>query len=368
LSRATNNVLATSPSLLPTQTLRPHDASGTPQANDALPLVSIVIPHRNQKRWLRACLESCLAQTYPCLEILLIDDASSEDITPLVDAFRARAKDRLTMHLKRLPARLGPGGARNAGIGMARGELVQFLDADDYIHPEKIARQVAALQATQADAAIASWRFVFDIGPVCLPGPVEPIRPPETLLAATIADRDQWFPVMACLFRRDLLERIGAWNEVDWNEDREFRYRLLKESPSWTPTPGCLFFYRRYTAVSRVTEPEISQTAAAALLRSDLDHLDRVRRDLEGNAVDRTTCIPAFRLFQEGLRVRLANAQGLGVAKAMRRTPLSGLKTLVRRFTSAETRFRWTNARGYLNFLTRRWLARAAHRIKGTSH
>lgn len=105
----------------------------------AQPLVSVVLPTHNRGSILRVSLSSVLAQTYENMEILLIDDASSDNTRNVVEGLN---DNRVIYH--RLKRNMGPGGARNVGISVAQGEFVFFQDSDDIWLPEKVERQLAA--------------------------------------------------------------------------------------------------------------------------------------------------------------------------------------------------------------------------------
>jgi len=120
-------------------------------------LVSVIVPAFNAARWIAETLTSIRAQTYEPLETIVIDDGS-------VDATASIASASGAMVLRVQGA--GPGGARNAGLARARGEFIQFLDADDLLATGKIARQVAVLRASGADVA---WEPFHDLVPVASP-------------------------------------------------------------------------------------------------------------------------------------------------------------------------------------------------------
>ncbi len=105
------------------------------------PLVSIIIPAYNARRWLGAAIDSALAQTYPRCEIVVVDDGSTDGTEGwLLPAYGQRVR-----YLRK--AHGGLSSARNAGLRASRGVLIQFLDADDLLLPEKVAAHAAALQA-----------------------------------------------------------------------------------------------------------------------------------------------------------------------------------------------------------------------------
>ena len=104
------------------------------------PLVSVIIPSHNRLTMLQEAVDSVWAQTFSALELLVVDDASTDDTwTWLQKQSRIRKL--------RLPHRQGPSAARNAGAAAARGRYLAFLDSDDLFLPDKLQRQVELLEA-----------------------------------------------------------------------------------------------------------------------------------------------------------------------------------------------------------------------------
>ncbi len=125
------------------------------------PLVSIVTPAWKAAGYIGQTVESVRNQTLRDWEHLVIDDCSPDD-TGLVVADLAARDPRL--RLLRTPANGGPARARNVGLGAARGRYVCFLDADDLWHPEKLAAQIALLEATGAAICYTGYRRMsFDL-------------------------------------------------------------------------------------------------------------------------------------------------------------------------------------------------------------
>ncbi|MGI9492662.1 MAG: glycosyltransferase family 2 protein, partial [Geminicoccaceae bacterium] len=101
--------------------------------------VSVVIPIFNRAGTIGRAIESCLVQTRPPFEIVLVDDCSTDD---LQSALRGFLDDR-RVRLVRQPTNQGVSAARNAGVQHAKGDLIAFLDSDDAWYPTKLEKQLA---------------------------------------------------------------------------------------------------------------------------------------------------------------------------------------------------------------------------------
>lgn len=119
---------------------------------DDRPLVSVVIPCYNASATLGATLKSVLAQTYPAIEVIAVDDASRDNTLAILREHAPAFGGRLT--IAALEPNRGSAGARNAGIELARGTYLALLDADDEWFPEKTVRQVAHLAQHPADVLV----------------------------------------------------------------------------------------------------------------------------------------------------------------------------------------------------------------------
>lgn len=105
------------------------------------PLISCIVPVHNGERFLGEALESILAQTYGRVEIIAVDDGSTDATRTILETYGERVR-------YVWQANAGPATARNTGIRLARGQFISFLDSDDLWHPEKLARQMARFDAS----------------------------------------------------------------------------------------------------------------------------------------------------------------------------------------------------------------------------
>lgn len=192
-------------------------------------LVSAIIPTYNYARFVGRAVDSVLAQTYSPVECIVVDDGSTDD-TPQVlasygDRIRAIRQDNR-----------GLSGARNAGIAAARGRYIALLDADDAWKPEKLARQVAAIEGDPDVGAVGCAYEVTD--EIHAPRAVA-LRPTPPQLPARlrrIALRESWVEASGsgALVPRRIFDELGVFDEQlraaeDWDMWLRIaaRYRIV---------------------------------------------------------------------------------------------------------------------------------------------
>lgn len=119
-------------------------------------LISIVVPVYKVEKYLPKCIESIRKQTYENLEIILVDDGSPDNCGMLCEQY-AKADTRIKVIHK---PNGGLSDARNAGIDIATGRYISFVDSDDYIHPQMIELLLDAIKHENADISVCSWESV----------------------------------------------------------------------------------------------------------------------------------------------------------------------------------------------------------------
>jgi len=128
----------------------------------ARPLVSAITIFYNGVRFLADAIESVIAQTYPSWELLLVDDGSADGATEIARGYAARHPERIRYLEHPSHRNRGMSASRNLGLRQSRGALVAFLDSDDVWLPEKLARQVALLDANpEAQMTIGATRVWY---------------------------------------------------------------------------------------------------------------------------------------------------------------------------------------------------------------
>jgi asparagine synthase (glutamine-hydrolysing) len=181
-------------------------------------LVTTIIPVYNRAGLLQTAVESVLAQTYRPIEIIVVDDGSTDDTWAAVESMVA-ANPGVVRAFKQ--ANQGPGRARQLGIEHARGEFVQFLDSDDRYLPEKTALQVAALHAdADADIAYARNYLVSKDGERQIDSSHRSHIKVTHVFPELLAGR-LWHTNVP-LYRYRALEQIGSWSATRQMEDMRF--------------------------------------------------------------------------------------------------------------------------------------------------
>lgn len=123
------------------------------QENNAQPLISVIVPVYNGRNYLRGCVESIQKQTYTNIEIIIIDDGSTDGTAELCVELAKEDTNISILHLEDK----GVSAARNAGLDSAKGAYISFVDADDRILPEMLETLYATLQETDSDIAGCSF-------------------------------------------------------------------------------------------------------------------------------------------------------------------------------------------------------------------
>lgn len=167
------------------------------------PLVSAVIPTYNRGHVVERAVASVLDQTYRPIEIIVVDDGSTDDTAERIARVRAPG-----LEYVRTPTNAGASAARNLGISQARGDLVAFLDVDDEWLPDKTARQVAAFHEAPSRLGVV----------YCGISEVSPEWPPierHPTLRGDLFDTLRVINVLrtsGVMVRRDVLDRVGGFD------------------------------------------------------------------------------------------------------------------------------------------------------------
>ena len=221
------------------------------------PLVSILIPCYNPGPMLRPCLASCFAQIHPNLEIVLVDNNSTDGSPHLAEELGRGQRHRIRIESC---AEQGQAFTRNRALEFAQGAYIQWLDSDDELSPEKIARQVAALEADPAkDVAYSDWEWRFIADGAITRRYEFPQRQHDDYLLSLLVNR--WVTPHSYLLRRETalrLRALGVWRpEMKNAADREYFTLAALLGYRFLYVPGCRVFYNGWstTQITRVQTP-----------------------------------------------------------------------------------------------------------------
>lgn len=184
-------------------------------------LVSVIVPVHNRPEMLREAVDSALAQTYRPIEIIIVDDESTDETPNVVaDLERSHAEVRSVWRENG-----GPGAARETGRLAATGEFIQYLDSDDLLLPRKLELQVAALRAApESGVAYGRTKYVDPHGNEIRCTWKNPDRIVDTMLPSFLIER--WWETATPLFRESVCDAAGPWLPTRLEEDWEYDCRV----------------------------------------------------------------------------------------------------------------------------------------------
>jgi len=209
------------------------------------PLVSILIPCFNAAHLAAYAIESALAQTGPETEVIVVDDGSTDGSLDVIRRYDGRIRWKTGPNL-------GSNRARNRLMELARGEWLQYLDADDYLRPGKIARQVELVREHPDCDVVYSPTGVELMVNGRLACTEEPIPEPH----------DPWIKLAhwqlpqtgGALWKKRALQSVGGWrNDQPCCQEHELYFRLLQAGARFRHCDGCLAVYRTWDHGPRIS-------------------------------------------------------------------------------------------------------------------
>jgi glycosyltransferase involved in cell wall biosynthesis len=203
--------------------------------------VSVLIPVHNSESFVGASVCSVLSQDYPKVEVIAIDDSST-------DGTRDRLASIVDERFRWCPAKCaGAAAARNQAFSISTGDYILYLDADDLINEQHVSRLLQVLFGFQNCVALGQWdRFYVDPSEAQFPERSSYFDAPGSTWLA-----HDWLhakPMVQCgmaLIPRQLIERNGGWDErLSLIDDFEFFARIISRSAGVRHAPGARLYYR----------------------------------------------------------------------------------------------------------------------------
>ena len=251
------------------------------------PLVSILIPAYNAQSWIADTIQSAIAQTWARKEIIVVDDGSTDKTFAVARQFASKNVSVLTQQNQ------GASAARNYAFSLSQGDYIQWLDADDLLSPDKIAKQVSLAEECQNPRILfssewGSFAYRIDVAgffPTSLWCDLSPIEWLIRKLAQNLH-----MQTATWLTSRELTNAAGAWDvRMFVDDDGEYFCRVLLASDGVRFVPGAKVFYR-ITPSTRLSYIGRSDKKRDAQLLSMQLHVKYIR-SLEDSERVRAACL-----------------------------------------------------------------------------
>jgi glycosyltransferase involved in cell wall biosynthesis len=192
-----------------------------------MPLVSAIIPVYNGERYLAEALQSIFDQDYRPLEVIVVDDGSTDGTAAVARSFDVRYV---------YQPNAGHAAARNAGIAIAKGEFIAPLDADDLWAPNKLSVQIDyLLKHPEVGYAICNQRTILEPG----------ISKPSWVRGDQFSEDTKSFGLGALVIRREVLDQVGLFDTTYWHgNDSDWFFRANDAGVQMGYVPETLFYRR----------------------------------------------------------------------------------------------------------------------------
>lgn len=258
-------------------------------------LVSILIPAHNAASWISQAIESALAQTWPNKEVIVVDDGSTDGTRAVARAYEGRRIKVFTQ------TNAGASAARNHAFSVSQGEIIQWLDADDLLAPDKVGLQMrcSGIQEDRRVLVSSAWGRFFGSPERArfIPDALwEDLTPAEWLFRKL--DQNLWMTPNAWLMSRELADAAGPWNpELRRDNDGEYFCRVIRAASRIQFVSDARSYVRKGNSNSISHNRSLSHAKLESLLRSLCLHV-RYMRELEDSERSRVACA---RLLQRWL-------------------------------------------------------------------
>lgn len=255
--------------------------------------ISVIVPVYNSIDCLERCVASICAQTYSQLEILLIDDGSTDGTNELCERLAAKDTRIRTYHKENG----GASSARNAGLKLATGEYLGFVDSDDHIEPYVYEKMLHALETGEHSVVQISRDEVDEAGnrlpDICLPPEKESFCDTESFIRELLLHRGDC-SFCTKLFRREVFSG-HCFPEGELNEDFRLLLEILQEIPGIVILPQ-----QGYHVVCRATSTTRTRTkdSFSRVFLDIVDNADRVQILVDEKHPALHDCAVRFNLYQ----------------------------------------------------------------------
>ena len=242
------------------------------------PLVSVLMPAYNHAPYVRAAVESVLGQTYDNLELIAIDDASTDATWEMLQSF-ADARLRISRH----DANRGAHATLNEALALAKGEIVAIINSDDMYYPERLQRAVSCLAGNSSlGACFTHYDYIDEAGSVVRDsetlasdfpdaardlGPAAEALDRQELQVLSLLARNYLHTTSNLVCRREAFERIGQFRCFRYVHDHDFFLRLCQHYPVEVMQESLLGY--RFHATNTLAESAVASVAETAAMLAE---------------------------------------------------------------------------------------------------
>lgn len=245
------------------------------------PLVSVIIPLYNAEKYISTAINSALGQTWENIEILVINDGSTDNSLAIAEQFKNEKVKIFNQTNK------GASVARNLGLANSKGEFIQFLDADDILHKDKIKAQIARLMKDPDKVGLSPFIFFNDgTDPSNLQIISEwyhdDFSDPVDFLLKLYSDETiikgfgRMISQNAWLIPRDIAKEAGNWNiDLSYDDDGEYFCRIILASKGIIYSSESISYYRKFISGKNISAQKSKKAMQSALkaVKLKYDHL-----------------------------------------------------------------------------------------------
>ncbi len=259
-----------------------------------LPLVSVIVPCHNSEAFLQEAIASALNQTYCNVEIVIIDDGSTDHSIEIIRAFG----DRVRWETR---SNQGAAAARNQGIDLARGKYIKFLDADDILLPDCIEQQLIHTNKLAVDRRAIIYGDAMRVDQQGNPLPNYPLqsRQPNTDPIAHILAH---CPLTSCpLHHKTYLQAIGGFDpSLTRGQEHDLHLRLVLSGVEFVHCPHPTYHYREYSSPNRISNHAYTQKSAMVHYQAIEKHIQLIEQQTASPLTPEVSSILSQRLWRYG--------------------------------------------------------------------
>lgn len=259
---------------------------------DGLPLISVVVPVYNVEKYVAKCLKSIIGQSYKNLEILVVDDGSTDGSGRICDEFMSNDSRIRVIHQKNGGLSI----ARNVGIEKARGEFVCFVDSDDYVKENFVKKLYEAVLRWGADVAVCGYEEKNGSSSVDVLSKEEVLSGEEATIKLLVQQENIDVIAWNKVYRRELFTKSGVrFPEGMKYEDSLTTYKLLSLAKRVVYISEASYVYlRRDDSITKSDKKEESLKMRELAARSAVDYFKKNLRLAQAAEVSRLLAKYAF--------------------------------------------------------------------------